>query len=108
MCLCWEIYALSPNASMVITRRAFRARFTMDERVNMDITSIDNPSATLQERQVSAAVRTLMKDVDDALYIDLQNQALIDGMAALVKFGIVTQERATVIMTTPIAQDERP
>lgn len=103
-----NIIALSPNASMVITRRAFRARFTMEERVSMDITSIDNPSATLQERQVSAAVRTLMKDVDDALFIDLQNPSLVDGMAALVQFGIITQDRATAITTAPITQDERP
>lgn len=103
-----NIVAVNPATVLAITRRAFRARFTIDERVAMDLASIDDPAAAISARQEAAAIRTLMKDVDDSTYIDLANQTLLAGMAMLVQYGIITAVRESEIINTPIAQDERP
>lgn len=91
-----------------ITVLAFRNRFTQTEKVTLDLASIDNPSATMQQRQMAAALRVMQQDINAATYIDLSRSDTIAGVNALESYGIIGAGRASVILTAPIQDIERP
>lgn len=92
----------------IITRLAFRNRFTGAEKAAIELASLDNPSASLPERQVAASLRAYMKDVDAATYIDLQRSDTRAGVQALEGFGVLASGRAQEILDAPVQPEEVP
>ena len=84
----------------LITRFAFRSRFTSSEKVAVEMACLDNPSGTQEQRQQSAMLRSMQKDVEAATYIDLKNQDTRNGVQAMETAGLLTAGRATQILDT--------
>lgn len=91
-----------------ITKRAWRARFAKAERVAIEWASVDRADATLQERQMAAALRSDLKDQEQAVYIDLDDPDVADGLQQLVAFGLIAPHRPGEILSAPIQDSERP
>lgn len=89
-----------------ITRFAFRNRFTSAEKVAVEMACLDNPSETQEQRQQSAMLRSMQKDVEAATYIDLKNQDTRNGVQAMETAGLLTAGRATQILDTPPTPSE--
>jgi len=81
-----------------ITKFAFRSRFTLSEKVAIELASLDNPTGTQEQRTRSAMVRTIQKDVDAATYIDLKNQDTRTGVQALETAGLISVGRSNQIL----------
>lgn len=91
-----------------ITKLAFRNRFTMAEKVTIEIASIDDPIASMAVRQQAAGLRVYLKDLDNATYIDLARPDTQSGVQQLEALGIIGAGRAVGILSTLIADSERP
>ena len=81
----------------VITKVAFRFRLTDQEYVGI-------LSAAKTDIEVAAWVETF----NMVSQIDLSNQRTKDGVANLVTKNLLTQARATTILTAPVQESERP
>lgn len=91
-----------------ITELAFRSRFTPAEKVALEIASLDNPVASMPERQQAAALRANMKDLEAAAYVDLDLAATRAGVQALEVGGLLAQGRAAAILDALVQDYERP
>ena len=92
----------------IITRAAFRSRFTQAEKVAIELAGLDDPSATMEARSQAAAIRTYQKDVDAAEFIDLTDPATAGGVQALEAAGLLASGRAAEILTAPVQWSELP
>jgi hypothetical protein len=81
----------------VITKVAFRFRLTDQEYVGI-------LSAAKTDIEVAAWLETF----NMVSQIDLSNQRTKDGVANLVTKNLLTQARATTILTAPVQEGERP
>lgn len=82
-----------------ITQLAFLNRFTDDEAVDIDLASVGNT-------REAALLRRYLQKVSAATYIDLARVDLSEDLQKLVNFNILTQERVTTILTSPIQDHE--
>lgn len=82
-----------------ITKLAFMRRFTTQERVALDLASIG-------ETTEAATVRTFLRDLESATYIDLNRQDTKNDVNSLVG-TFLTQERADEILKSPVKDIER-
>lgn len=95
--------AMSTDLSK-ITVLAFRNRFTQAEKIAIDLASIDNPTAAMQQRQMAAMLRVMNADIAVATFIDLSRADTRAGVQALEQYGIIGPGRASTILdTTPTA-----
>lgn len=92
------------NESTRITVLAFRNRFTQQEKVAMDLASIDNPAATMQQRTLAASLRVAQADLNVATYVDTSRPDTIAGIQALETYGILGTGRANAILNA-VPQD---
>lgn len=90
-----------------LTRRAFRARFTTEELVAIDLASADDLSAAAEARQLAASLRVMQRQVSDSTFIDVNDPSLVLGLTQLVAAGFLTEARKTAILKTPIIKKER-
>ena len=98
---------IAPTASARrITKLAFRNRFSSAEKVALELASLDTPSGTSQQRQLAAALRVYLKDVDNAKFIDLNRADTEAGVLQLAALGIITMDRAGQILNNPIQPEE--
>lgn len=81
----------------IITKVAFRFRMTDAEYVGI-------LSAAKTDVEVAAWIETF----NMVSQIDLDNQRTKDGVANLVSKSLLTQDRATEILTAPVQDSERP
>jgi hypothetical protein len=81
----------------VITKVAFRFRLTDQEYVGI-------LSAAKTDIEVAAWLETF----NMVSQIDLSNQRTKDGVANLVTKNLLTQARATTVLTAPVQEGERP
>lgn len=95
-------------ADTKITRLAFRQRFTQAEKTTLELASLDNPAASMQDRAQSAAIRVYLADVAAATFIDLSRSDTRDGVQALEAAGILAVGRAVEILDAPIQPAEVP
>jgi uncharacterized protein YuzE len=95
-----------PPPPRLITRLAFRGRFSHAEKVALEIAALDDPAAPMERRQQAAAVRVYMKDVDNATYIDLDLSDTVAGVTALEAGGLLESGRAAEILTAPVTDAE--
>lgn len=100
--------APAENSSKIITRAAFRKRFTEQEKIAIEMAAIDNPIATSKARLMSATLRTYQKDWDAADFIDLADADAQAKVNYVAQMQVITQERATEILTAAIVDAERP
>lgn len=105
------IYAdgvLTIHSDTRITRLAFRNRFTQAEKVALEIAALDNPAATLAQRQQAAAIRAHLADVAASTFIDLGHDDTRAGVQALEAGGLIGVGRALEILDAPVEAHERP
>lgn len=91
-----------------ITKLAFRNRFTMGEKIAIDLASIDNPGASISARQQQAMIRVLLEDTRTSAYIDLDREDTRAGVQQLEAAGLLGTGRALEILDNPIQLNERP
>ena len=96
------------DTSHRITKLAFRNRFTQAEKVTMEIAALDNPAATMPQRQQAAALRANLADTAAATFIDLQRADTRAGVLSLEAAGLLAAGRALEILDTPVQPEERP
>ncbi len=92
--------------STKITRFAFRSRFSASEKVALEFAMMDDPNSSQQQRQIAAMLRVFMKDLDNAQFVVLDRPDIVQGVQMLVQLGVLTSDRATEILTSPVQPDE--
>lgn len=97
-----------PDAPRLITRRALRSRFTIPELVGIEIASLDDPAAPIETRQTAATLRVLLATLNSADFIDLDFAEARIGVQMIGQFGLLSAERVTEILDTPVDDSERP
>jgi len=102
------IQANPRHTSRRITVLAFRNRFSIVEKVAIDLASIDDPTAPTERRQMSAMLRVMGADSAAATAIELDRADTIQGVRMLEQFGIIGQGRANQILNNPIQAHEIP
>ena len=90
-----------------MTVGAFRGRFTTEEKIAIELRSLDDPSAGEEARKMSAAIRAAEKDAQASKYISLKDARTINGIAAYVAFGLLEPYRAGEILNTKPTEIER-
>jgi hypothetical protein len=85
-----NIVGTSPSKK--ITKLAMNQRFTVPEMLGL---------LAYVEAQPASIVDLLLKRLEVATYIDLSRSDTQAGVGVLVQLGLITSERATVILTTP-------
>lgn len=90
-----------------ITKFAFRSRFTQAEKVTIEIASLDNPTAPMEQRELAAGLRAAQADQRDAAFIDLVRADTRAGVIALETAGLLAAGRAAEILDTPSTYEER-
>ena len=95
------------STDVKITVLAFRNRFTQAEKISIDLGSIDDPTASIEQRQLSAAIRVMNADLAVATYIDLSRADIQNGVNQLEAYGMIGSGRADQILTAPIQDIER-
>jgi hypothetical protein len=96
------------SSNKKITVLAFRKRFTLSEKVTLEIASIDNPGSPLEIRQMAATLRVIMKDMESATFIDLDDPSVISGLVLMENFNLIADGRSDEILNKPILETERP
>lgn len=86
-----------PPLPNIITKPAFRFRFTDQEYVGI-----------LTAAKTNIEVASWVETFNMTTTIDLDNQRTIAGVQNLVTANLLTQERATEILTDPVQPGERP
>jgi hypothetical protein len=96
-----------PPLRRLITKYAFRSRFTQTEKEDLELAAAHNPADTAPAKRQAARIRLWMEDIRSADYIDLDDQRIINGVNAMETAGIVASGRADIILGDPIEEDER-
>lgn len=91
-----------------ITPRAFRARFTQDERAAIELAATDDWEASQQARLLAAGLRADLRETDASNYIDLDLVAQTDRLGPLVALGVLAEGRPAEITGGEIQESERP
>jgi hypothetical protein len=92
------VFGPAPAPPPIITKVAMlTGRFTNPEFVGI-----------LTASKTDVEVEAWKYVFDNAPTIDLDSQNTKDGMALLVRKGLLTQERADQILTDPVQESERP
>lgn len=82
---------------MIITRLAFRNRFTLQEKAAL---------YTIAASAQGLPIKIYLDDLSAATFIDLSRQETISGIQTLAAIGVLTNARATEILTTVPTQLE--
>jgi len=85
----------TPIPPHVITKPAFRFRFTDSEYVGI-----------LSAAKTDVTIEGWVETFNMLSLVDLTNQRTIDGMNNLVSAGLLTAARANEILTAPVQPDE--
>lgn len=91
-----------------ITKLAFDNRFTDAENLLIEMTSLDSPEDTSQQRQIAATLRINQRKIDRATFVDLARPDTRAGVQHLEVLGLLAPGRALEILDAPIEQIERP
>ena len=84
-----------PPPQTVFTKFEFRSRFTLQELVGIDNAGA-NPTLTPEQKEI---LNTIGKNFEVAADVDLTHPQTIQGVEYLASVGLLTQERATQILT---------
>lgn len=90
-----------------ITKLAFRNRFTKAEKAGIEFAALDDPTAPIAQRQQAAALRSDLKDQEQATFIDLDDPDTRTGVLTLEAVGLIAAGRAVEILDAPVQDKER-
>jgi hypothetical protein len=96
----------APVAARLVTRLAFRNRFTPAEKVAIELAGLDNPSAPIEQRALAATLRVNQQDVAVAQFIDLSREDTRMGVMQMEGLGLLGAGRALEILDAPIQPTE--
>lgn len=91
-----------------ITVYAFRQRLSMQEKMAIDIASIDVPTGTVEQRHLSAFLRVMLLDLAEVSFVDLTDERLGQMLGALEQYGLIGEGRAAEIINAPVQPIELP
>jgi len=92
----------------IITNLAFDLRFTLDERVAIELAGLDDPAAAPQQRAQAAALRVSQERAKKASFTDLDNPVTRASVEQMESLGLIGQGRAAEILDAPVQDEERP
>ena len=95
------------EAPRLITKLSCRMRFTMTEKATLELAALDDPSADMAARQLSAVLRSSLRDLDAAQFVDLKFPDTRDGVMMLEQAGLIGVGRALEILDAEIQPIER-
>lgn len=84
-----------------ITRFAMMGRFTANEAIGIHM-------ASQGTGQNAATVAYWLQTLNNASYVDISANTTIQLINGLVSFGLLTQDRANTILSTPAQPNEKP
>lgn len=90
-----------------ITKLTFRNRFTKAEKAGIEFAALDDPTASIAQRQQAAALRADLKDQEQATFIDLDDENTRTGVLTLEVAGLIASGRAVEILDAPVQDKER-
>lgn len=90
----------SAQPSKIMSRLKFSQRFTREEKTAIEIYAWQSTTA-------AAALRSALRDQMVAQYIDLSLPETVEGLMSLVGLGLITAERASIILNTPVSEAEK-
>lgn len=96
-----------PVVDSRITRLAFRNRFTQAEKVMVELAGLDDPTASMAQRQQAAAIRVHLADVATSAFVDLARAETRSGVQSLEAGGLIGAGRAAEILGAPVTPEER-
>lgn len=96
----------SPTFGRIITKLAYRMRFTQPERIAIKMVSLGLVEGVTS--QMRAAVAVAEDDVMASNYIHLDRQDTIDGTENMEAAGLIAVGRATAILAPPVYSAELP
>lgn len=99
------VLVLAPDTR--VTRLAFRNRFTQAEKVMVELAGLDDPTASMAQRQQAAAIRVHLADVAAAAFVDLARAETRSGVQSLEAGGLIGVGRAAEILDAPVTPEER-
>lgn len=91
-----------------LTITAWRRRFTREERVAIELAQLDDPTTGMRRRQAAAALRSDIRDQENARYIDLDDPDVMSGLLNLESFGLIAVGRSSEIQQPDAEPEERP
>ena len=94
-----KFYLPQQDASTKLTKLEFRSRFTLQEKAAIDLASLDNPQASMEQRMIAASLRAMLADQAMAEFIDLSDESTITGVQYLAQVGLLTEKRAQEVLT---------
>jgi len=92
----------------IITNYAFDMRFSLDERVAIEMAGLDDPAASMDARAQAAALRVSQERAKKAQFTDLDNPIVRASVEQMEAGGLLAPGRAAEILDTPVLDDERP
>jgi len=98
----------APDPAPIISSLAFDMRFTIDERVAIELASADDPAAALDQRSAAARLRVTQERAKKAQFIDLSDPATRAGVEQMETLGLLADGRAAEILDAPVLDQERP
>lgn len=104
----WLLSSAEQPQHRIISRLAFRRRFTMEEKAAIEMAALDNPAALPALRLQAAKLRVYLKDMDAAQNIDLDDADTQAGVQLLVAANLLAAGRDTEILDAPIEPVEHP
>ncbi len=96
-----------PPPPPIITKIAFRDRFTATEKEDLQLAAVINPSDTAQQKRQASRIQSWLEDIRNMDYVDLTNARVIAGVNAMETVGIIGVGRAAEILSLEIQDDER-
>jgi len=90
-----------------ITNLAFDLRFSMQERVAMELAALDNPSDPIEKRTQAATLRVVLERSRKAEYTDLDDPTTRSGVEHMEALRLLAQGRAAEILDAEIQMQER-
>ena len=107
-----ELVSNTPEPTQESFRRlsvtAWRRRFTRDERIAIELAQLDDPIASMEQRQAAAALRSDIRDQENAQYVDLDDPDVLSGLLNLESFGLIAVGRSGEIQQPDAQPEERP
>lgn len=104
-----EVYTPPPPIETRITNYAFDMRFTLEERINIDLASIDDPNAPMETRRLASRIRVQKERAAKAEFTDLADHDTRVGVMLFEAGGLLEYEgRAAEILDAPVQLDEIP
>lgn len=111
----WEFYTPSAiDYGRIVSVPAWRKRYTLLEKSTVDLLSIDDPSATNEARLQQATIRQVLKELDFASEVPLDDpefQAATMGTCELLKTANLIADAAirfNELVNAPVQFSELP